>query len=80
MLETFCVTDVHGAYGNGKKYCRIIHFNDKQQPKTKSNCVFTAKCGILLFIPMFCIEQLKHFSNQYLILISVLQVSVHKFK
>lgn len=73
------VVDLHEIWENGLSYCRIIRFNDKQQSKTKSNCVTTSKYKIWTFLPLFCIEQLKYFPNQYFLFISVLQVIYIKY-
>ncbi|XP_025203440.1 probable phospholipid-transporting ATPase IA [Melanaphis sacchari] len=64
-------SDFHG--NEVQQYFRVIRFNDKEQSKKKSNQVVTAKYGILSFLPLFSIEQLTKFTNQYFLFISVLQ-------
>ncbi|XP_025410244.1 probable phospholipid-transporting ATPase IA isoform X2 [Sipha flava] len=66
-------SDFHKTYEINHDHCRIIHFNDKEQPKSKSNRVITAKYGVLSFLPLFCIEQFRHFPNQYYTFIAILQ-------
>lgn len=68
------VIDLHKT--SEMDYCRIIRFNDNEQPKLKSNRVITAKYGVLSFLPLFFIEQFRHFPNQYYTFISILQVSI----
>ncbi|XP_050526509.1 probable phospholipid-transporting ATPase IA isoform X2 [Daktulosphaira vitifoliae] len=58
---------------NGVKKCRVIYFNDKEQPKNNLNRIITSKYGILSFLPRILVEQMKHFSSQYFLVISVLQ-------
>lgn len=72
--HNFFVTDFHEVHENKQNNFRIIRFNDKKQSKTKSNHIVTARYGILSFIPLFFIEQLRCFANQYLLFISTLQV------
>lgn len=77
-MSILCVVDSHELFNeNGQNCFRIIHFNDKEQSKIKSNYIATSKYGILSFLPLFFIEQLKHFSNQYFIFISILQVCTY---
>jgi len=71
-----CFVDCHGDQENRQKCFRVIRFNDKEQFKKKSNRVVTARYGILSFFPLFIIEQLIKFSNQYFLFISILQVSI----
>ncbi|XP_060847824.1 probable phospholipid-transporting ATPase IA isoform X3 [Rhopalosiphum padi] len=66
-------SDCHGDQENRQKCFRVIRFNDKEQFKKKSNRVVTARYGILSFFPLFFIEQLIKFSNQYFLFISILQ-------
>jgi len=74
ILKSF-VLDYHGDKENRQAYFRVIRFNDKEQFKKKSNRVITARYGILSFLPLFTIEQLLKFTNQYFLFISILQVS-----
>ncbi|XP_060857421.1 probable phospholipid-transporting ATPase IA isoform X2 [Metopolophium dirhodum] len=66
-------SDCHGDKENRQTYFRVIRFNDKEQFKKKSNRVITAQYGILSFLPLFTIEQLLKFTNQYFLFISILQ-------
>lgn len=68
------VIDFHKILENRQNRCRIIHFNDGEQSQKNSNCIITAHYGIWSFIPLFFFEQLKHFSNQYFLVVSILQV------
>jgi len=74
ILKSF-VIDCLGDEENRQTYFRVIRFNDKEQFKKKSNRVITAQYGILSFLPLFTIEQLLKFTNQYFLFISILQVS-----
>lgn len=74
--KVLCSIDCHGNHENIQTYFRVIRFNDKEQYKKQSNRVVTAKYGILSFLPLFIIEQLIQFTNQYFLFISILQVSV----
>ncbi|KAF0733688.1 putative phospholipid-transporting ATPase IA isoform X2, partial [Aphis craccivora] len=62
-----------GDQENRQVYFRVIRFNDKEQFKKKSNRIKTAQYGILSFLPLFIINQLIKFSNQYFLFISILQ-------
>jgi len=77
LILKSCFIDCHGDKENIHTYFRSIRFNDKEQFKKKSNCVITAQYGILSFLPLFTIEQLIKFTNQYFLFISILQVSTH---
>lgn len=74
ILKSY-VIDCHGDKENGQTFFRVIRFNDKEQINKKSNRIITAKYGILSFLPLFTIEQLIKFTNQYFLFVSILQVS-----
>ncbi|KAE9524276.1 hypothetical protein AGLY_015315 [Aphis glycines] len=69
----FYFIDCQGDQENKQVYFRAIRFNDKEQFKKKSNRIKTAQYGILSFLPLFIIDQLIKFSNQFFLFISILQ-------
>lgn len=59
----------------GTRDNRTIFINLTQRYKNCSNCISTAKYGILSFMPIFLFEQFRRYSNCFFLLIALLQVS-----